>query len=306
MGATSTLTPEISKRIDRLSAVSVRRVIEPDVELPGEVGPGAVLPDELLSTAGLDLDLTPEQSAKLSRVELASMTEANIRFEAALTAAFCTRIATKMDVTDPRVNYLFHEIGEETRHSRLFVRLLHQLDAPSKNPLHRPFLDRMMLQAILGRDIVVDVIVLAGEEMTDLQQKRASEHPGTDPFVVEVGRYHRQEEARHVAFARMILPMDWAEASVVDRLLLRHTVPLLLAYSFAFLVHPGVYTTIGLPGWGTWRAANRTPQRKALRHDALRPLLDTLLDTGVLRRGRLSLGWRRLCGVDRSGRPRDE
>jgi P-aminobenzoate N-oxygenase AurF len=299
------LTSDVRSRIDRLSAVSLRRVIEPDVELPGEIGSGAVLPEQLLSTAGLDLDLTPAQVATLSREELASMTEANVRFEAALIAAFTARIATSMECVDPRVTYLFHEIGEETRHSRLFIRMLEQLDAKAKNPLHRPLLDRALLHAIIGRDVVVDVLVLGGEEMTDLQQKRASEHPETDPFVVQVSRYHRQEEARHVAFARMILPVDWAEASATDRFMVRHVVPLLMAYSFALLVHPGVYATVGLPRWATWRAANRTPERRALRHEAIRPVLRTLMETKIFRRGRIPIGWRRLCGVDRWGRPAD-
>ena len=48
--------------------------------------------------------------------------------------------------------------------------------------------------------------MLAGEEIPDLMQKLASEHPETDPLLAEVNRYHRQEEARHLAFARMRLP----------------------------------------------------------------------------------------------------
>lgn len=297
------MTSSVRSRIDRLSQASLRRIIEPDVELPGTVGAGPVLPDELLSVAGLDLKLTPDQKVALSRAELASITEANIRFEAALMAAFTARIAVGTEVVDPRVTYLLHEIGEETRHSRLFLRMLEQLGATARNPLQRPVLDRLMLKAVLTRDVVIDVVVLAGEEMTDLQQKRASEHPDTDPFVVEVGRYHRQEEARHVAFARTILPLDWAAAGALDRLAVRHAVPLLLAYTFALLVHPGVYASVGLPPWSTWWAANTSPRRRALRQDALRPVLRTLLGAGVLRRGRVPRGWRWLCGVDRHGEP---
>jgi len=42
-------------------------VIEPDEEIRGSVGPGAVLPRELLSVAGLGLELTDEQWVTLSR-----------------------------------------------------------------------------------------------------------------------------------------------------------------------------------------------------------------------------------------------
>lgn len=301
MGGSHTLSSDVSNRIERLSAVSLRRVIEPDVEFPGEMGSGAVLPPELLSTAGLDLDLTPDQLATLSREELASFTIANIRFEAALMAAFSARIATSMDATDPRAIYALHEIGEESRHSRIFARMLRQLDAKARNPLQIEFIDRLLLHLFIGRDLLVDIVVLAGEEMTDLQQKRASEHPDTDPFVVAIGKYHRQEEARHVAFAKLILPVDWSNAGIVDRWAVRFVVPLLLSYSAALMVHPGVYRTVGLPMWSTWRDANLSPERTELRHSALRPVLKTLIDSGMMRRGRIPLPWRKLCGVDRRG-----
>src|SRR5881394_848618 len=125
--ATNATTKSIDERIERLSAVSLKRVIEPDADVPGAVGDGAVLPPELLSVDGLDLDLTTEQLAKLSREEVASITEAGIRFEAILIAGFSLDIASTGDLTDPRVTYALHELGEETRHSRLFVRLLEQL-----------------------------------------------------------------------------------------------------------------------------------------------------------------------------------
>ena len=69
----------LDDRIERLSSVSVKRVIEPDDAVPGHVGDGAVLPPELLTVAGLDLDLTPEQLVTLSREEVASITDAGVR-----------------------------------------------------------------------------------------------------------------------------------------------------------------------------------------------------------------------------------
>jgi hypothetical protein len=69
------------------------------------------------------------------------------------------------------------------------------------------------------------------------------------------------------------------------------------------MVHPGVYGTVGPPGWSTWKAAKQTPARMALRYDSTRPVLAALLDTGVLQPGRLPRGWRSLCGVDAGGQP---
>src|SRR5204863_5997293 len=143
----------VEQRIDRLSTASLKKIIEPDVDLPGHVGPGQILPDDLLSVAGLDLDLTAEQRAILSREEVASITAAGIRFESVLAAGFSMQIVRRRDLTDPEVTYILHELGEETRHSRLFIRLLSQLQPRARNPLEPIFriLQRVALPFLLRR-----------------------------------------------------------------------------------------------------------------------------------------------------------
>ena len=295
----------IEERIERLSTASLKRVIEPDVEVPGEVGSGQLLPDELLSVAGLGLDLTPEQRAVLSREEIASITGEGIRFESILAAGFSLQIAGKHDLTDPQVTYILHELGEETRHSRLFIRLLQQLRPTARNPMEPVFrvMQKLVLPRLLQLPAFFCVLVLTGEEVPDLFQKRASEHPDTDPFIRDVNKYHRAEEARHLAFARMILPGLWKKAGVVERFLVRHFAPFMVGGMFEMLVHPGVYEVIGLPGWKTWRAANRSPERLAFKHEALGAVLRALLDAGALKRGRIPRGWQKVCGVGATGEP---
>ncbi len=118
-----------------------------------------------------------------------------------------------------------------------------------------------------------------------------------------MNRYHRQEEARHLGFARAVLPEVWAKANRFDRFLVRRVAPRIIRGMFDLMVQPGVYETVGLPAWPTWKAANRTPQRVALRHQATRPVLDALIAAGAVRPGRVNRLWRSLCGVDASARP---
>ena len=303
MTATTTTTPE---RIERLSAISAKRVIEPDVEVPGEVGPGQVLPDDLLSVIDLDLDLSADQRARLSREEVAAIVQAGIHFEAVLTAGFALQITRAPDVRDPAITYLLHEIGEESRHSRIFVRLVEQLDPQGRNPFMqgplRWFADRGV-RLIIRFPALLYTLVLGGEEIPDLLQKLASEHPDTDPFLRQVNRYHRQEEARHLSFARLMLPELWKKAGPIDRIAVKQVAPHVIWGMFDTLVHPGVYASVGLPGWKTWSAVRHSPSRVALRYEATRPVLKALLDGGVLRPGRIPRAWRRLCGVDVSGAP---
>jgi hypothetical protein len=296
----------VIEQVERLNRVSARRVVDPDEALPGGVGDGQLLPDELLSTHGLDLGLTAEQRRVLAREELASIYDAGIRFEAVLEVGFALQVAGAKPLTDPRVTYLLHEMGEETRHQRLFQRVLTQLDAQARNPLDRPILarvERLGTGWITRHRPMLYVMVLAGEEIPDLLQKLAAEHPATDPFVAAVSRYHRQEEARHLSFARAVLPEVWAEASALERAVVRHVAPKVIGQMFSLLVHPGVYAEVGLDPWPTWRAANATPERRQLRHLATRPVLDAVRRAGAFPGDRVPQAWRDLCGVDAAGAP---
>jgi hypothetical protein len=286
-------------RIDRLSTSSLRRVIEPDLDLRGSVGAGQVVPDELLSTAGTTITLTGEQRAQLSREEVAAVTQIGVALEGLLTAALSIYIAEHRNLEDPRVTYALHEIGEESRHSRLFIRLVGQLNPQATNPLRGRIgraLQRRIARAMCRDRLFMAVMVLAGEEIPDQIQKRTGEHPGTDPFLVDVNRYHRSEEARHIAFARTVLPEFWNDASALQRFRVRYLVPALIQGLFEILIHPGVYAAVGLPGWATWRDVNRSPHRRSLRHAATAPIVDTLVDAGAFPADRIPRPWRRLAG----------
>jgi hypothetical protein len=296
------------RRVEKLNTASLRRVIDPDADVAGSLGPGRVFARELSTVADLDLDLTDGQWARLSREETASFVTSGIRFEALLMAGFALQLAHAETMDDPRITYLLHEIGEETRHSRLFVRLVNQLAPTAVSPLDRGLpgrLFRRITRFVIRRPATLYTLVLAGEEIPDLKQKRLIEHPDTDPFLQEVNRYHRLEEARHLAFARLTLPELWAEASWFDRFSVRHVVPVVIRTMFDTMVHPGVYETVGLPGMATWKAANRSPSQLDLRHEATRAVLRTLLGSGVLQPGGVPATWRRLAGVDRQGQPVD-
>ncbi len=304
---TPTVTVDADTRIDRLSSASVRRVLEPEELFDwSSLGPGQVIGDELLSVRGLHLDLDADTRARLSREEVAAMLEMGIRFEAVLNAGFALQIAEHRPATDPRTTYMLHEIAEETRHQRAFIRLIQELGPEATNPFARGPVERVInfnIRRFIRMPAFLMVLVLAGEEIPDLLQKLASEHPDTDPLLAAVNRYHRQEEARHLSFARATLPELYGGAGRLERARIRWLAPVVIGLLFDTFVHPGVYAAVGLPGFQTWRAVNRTPERVAIRHRATRNILAALLDAGVLRRGRVPRGWRRLCGVDRRGEP---
>ena len=144
-------------------------------------------------------------------------------------------------------------------------------------------------------------MVLAGEEIPDLLQKRTLEHPDTDPFLAQVNRYHRQEEARHLAFARLRLPEIWARAPRRHRFAVRHIAPAIIRSQLRGVLHPGIYGAAGLPGWKRALAVYQSPSGVDLRQQATRPILATLLEAGAFPFGRVPKRWQTLCGVDRRG-----
>jgi len=304
---TTTASPNAEDRVARLSTASVRKVLEPEELFDwASLGEGQVIGDELLSTSGLDLELAPDTKARLSREEVAAMLQMGIRFEAVLNAGFALRIAEADDIADTRITYMLHEIAEETRHQRAFIRLIDELEPHAVNPVSGGMIERI-LQLYIRRFIKMPafllVLVLAGEEIPDLLQKLAAEHPDTDPLLASVNRYHRQEEARHLSFAKTTLPELYARTGRLERLRIRHFAPVVIRLLFHMFVHPGVYSAVGLPGWKTWREVNRTPERLAIRYHATRNIVRTLLGAGVFKRGRVPRGWQTLSGVDRFGEP---
>ena len=219
----------VDQRIERLSKASLKRIMEPDTEVPGAVGDGQLLPDELISSLAnvpeLFDKLTDEQKRTLAREEFASIVDTGVRFESVLMAGFSFEILNRPDLTDPRVTYLLHEMGEETRHSRLFIRLLEQVRPRAKNPLDNPIgrmAQHLLMPFLTAMQSLFCLLVLSGEEVPDLLQKLASEHPDTDPMIKAVSKYHRQEEARHPAFGRMLFPEAWAAAGPIERFLVRY------------------------------------------------------------------------------------
>src|SRR5205085_2548516 len=166
---------------------------------------------------------------------------------------------------------------------------IQELAPQARNPFERGlagFVGHRIMRWVVRQPALLTVFVLAGEEIPDLLQRITSEHPDTDPLLAAVNRYHRQEEARHLSFARTVLPELWAQAPPREKRRVRWLAPRIIAMLFDGLVHPGVYSSVGLPGWETWKAVRRSPSRIALRHAATRPILATLLATGVLEAGR--------------------
>ncbi len=165
--------------------------------------------------------------------------------------------------------------------------------------------DKVFTRWIVEHPPLLFVMVLAGEEIPDLLQRLASEHPGNGPVPGGGEPLPPPGGGPHLSFARSVLPEVWADAAPQERAAVHRLAPFAITQLFDLLVQPGVYATVGLDPFATWRAVRASPERIDLRRHATRPVLDALLAAGVVERGRVPRGWRALCGVDRHGVDRD-
>ncbi len=299
-----------SRQVIRLNDLSARKFCSADELLAGKLVKEPLIARDISSVAGLDVELSDEDYATLAAEEVASLLQVGLIFEACLGVGFCYELVRTSGpgFASPDTEYQLHQIGEETRHSRLFVELLRQIKPEAGNDFDsRParwLRGRFALWAA-RRPMFFQTLVLGGEQIPDIIQKQVAQHPDSDPHLAEVCAYHRAEEARHMVFARLSFGPLWNSTTRFDRLLVRYLTPLVLWSLWDALVHPGMYRAVGLPGWSTWNAVRQESGRVRLRQTATRATLRALKKEGVFEGKSVPRPWRSLCGVDRRGRPID-
>ena len=134
---TTTHPPAADERIARLSTASVRKVLEPEELFDwASLGEGQVIGDELLTTSGLDLDLEPDdQGAPVPRGSRGDARDGDpLRGGAQRRLRASDRRDPATSAT-PASTYMLHEIAEETRHQRAFIRLIEELEPRAVNPV---------------------------------------------------------------------------------------------------------------------------------------------------------------------------
>ena len=270
-------------------------------------GRAGVLPRDLLvATAGLDEGaLDDEQFATFSRLALAAITQAGLQFEAFLMAGFGLEIARADDYTDPRITYLLHEVGEGPATPGCSSGCSSSSARPPATPWTtgwwRPWAGGWSTRSSSGRRCCSPWCWPARRSPTCCRSGRPTT-PGTDPFVREVNRYHRQEEARHLAFARMLLPEVWhgpagrPVAGVARG-------PVLIREMYENMIHAGVFAAVGLPGVPHLAGGPHHPGGSRSAPPPPRPVLDALIDAGAIERAR-SPGPGRACAASTRTAPR--
>ncbi|ATE52568.1 MULTISPECIES: AurF N-oxygenase family protein [Actinosynnema] len=251
------------KTAERLLNSSAARSYDPEVDVDWSaplVDGLLYLPEHRTSLYGTELwaGLSREQRVELGRHEVASVASVGLWFEVLLMQLLLKDVYSG-DPTSRHVQYALTEIGDETRHSTMFARMVERIGCPAYGPgrrVHR--LGRLL--PVIGRGPAVYAAILVAEEVLDRLQREMTADEGVQPLVRMVSRIHVLEEARHVRFAREEVVRGVRGLSRAELPYQRWLLAVVAMHITRSLIHPEVYRAVGLDPVEAARAAAGNPQ----------------------------------------------
>jgi hypothetical protein len=210
------------------------------------------------------------------------------------------RLLTKFtyygDPLSHRDQYALAELGEETRHTIMFARMIERLETPCYLPPKAVIrLGGILCEVASGPSLWGAILI--GEEIIDRLQREAVADESVQPLIRMISRIHILEEARHVGFARAELVSSLASTSKVA--LARHRLALArVAYILTrVLINPKVYASVGLDPRQARQAALANPYfHETLRYGGEK-LVGFFADQGLIGNPGMRL-WRRSFLLD--------
>ncbi|WP_433331182.1 AurF N-oxygenase family protein [Spirillospora sp. CA-294931] len=240
------------------------------------------LPFERVSLYGTPVweRLTEAQRVELSKHELASATAVGIWLEMTLMHMFM-RVLYDLDPRAAHAQFALTEVGDETRHSVMFGRLLSALGTPDYGvpPLARTF---TRLFKAIGSGPSMWATFLVGEEIFDRLQRATMADEGVQPMVRAISRVHVIEEARHVRYAREEIVRSMA--GMRRTALARHRLVAGVTGTavMEFLIDPEVYRCVGLTPEAGRAIALANPHFLETRHWLGEKIMPFLTDLGLV------------------------
>lgn len=229
---------------------------------------------ELLTVHGTDVELAPEELARLSRWESIHFYSLNVHGIRELLAEVVARIHQPgYSLASP---FFHHFIGEENEHMWYFAEFCLRYggklypNVAMKSPSSFP-----------GEvaDLLVFVKIQTFEEIVDHFNTTMANDQGLHAFIREINRLHHRDESRHIAFGRQIVLSLFERVkrtateetlAAIDDYLRRY-----LISSIQSLYNPQVYRDAALPG------SPFELRRRLLGHEGRRAAHDQILKRPV-------------------------
>jgi len=258
-GQTAMDTERVAERLLRSTAT---RAYDPEVDIDWSAPLEPALEYALTrrcSLYGTKLfdQLSPEQRIELGKHEVVSVASTGIFLESVL-MRLLARVAYTGDPMSRQVQYALAELGEETRHTIMFAKMIERLGTPCylpPKPIRR--LGRILSAIATGPSLWGAILI--GEEIIDRLQREIVDDASIQPLIRMISRIHIVEEARHVGFARAELVGSLTRmprlALAYHRLALARTAFIVTR----IMINPRVYQAVGLNPRQARRAALENP-----------------------------------------------
>jgi hypothetical protein len=287
--------PDRERTAERLLRSTAAKGYDPAVDIDWSA---PLLPDKryvlphrcsLYGTALFD-ELSPRQQIELGKHEVASVAATGIWLESVL-MRLLTRHAYWSDPLSRHAQYALAELGEETRHTIMFARMIERLGTPCYLP-SKTIMALGAMIATIARGPSLWGAILIGEEIIDRLQREIVSDSSIQPLVRMISDIHIVEESRHVGFARAELRRSVASTPrfmlPFHRLVLARTAFIVSRV----MINPRVYLAVGLDPRAARRAALANPNYQATIRYGGEKLVAFLTEAGLIgRQGRFL--WRR-------------
>ncbi|MFG1792865.1 diiron oxygenase [Nocardia sp. NPDC049149] len=191
--------------------------------------------------------LTDEQRRTLGMHEAVSALSFGILAETALSTFLLRQVIEYQNPGDDHSRYALAEVGEETRHSTMFSRLINK----SGLPAYQPFIPKAAFKAVrlvglvpMGPAIMAGLLLV--EETLDRLQRENMDDPQIQPHMRQLNKIHVLEEARHITYAREELVRQIAKRGKVVNAAHRLAFAVMVFGIQPAVVTPRVYRSVGI------------------------------------------------------------
>ncbi|WP_431957070.1 AurF N-oxygenase family protein [Nocardia lijiangensis] len=274
------------KTAERLLRSSAERAYdgEVDIDWDAPIEPGLHwIPEHRQSLYGTAVweRLTPEQRTELGLHELVSVLSFGILAEAGLSTMLLRTVLESEQLVDDHTRYALAEIGEETRHSTMFSRLVNLTGLrPYLLPKTGRKLGRLAAFIPLGPSAYAGTLLI--EEILDRLQREAMNDPDLQPHVRQLMKIHVLEEARHITYAREELVRAIEARGKVSNAFHRLVFAVMVLGVYPVLINPRVYRSVGIDPLHGFVAAFTSPNFRVNATFAGEPLLRFAHEVGML------------------------
>lgn len=242
------------------------------------------LPQRRMTLYGTKIweSLTPEQRTELGKHEAVAILSFGLLAEVGLSTMLMRSVLESGTVADDHCRYALAEVGEETRHSTMFSRLVNKTGVrPYVLPKGIQYGMRLAGFLPMGPSAYAGTLLI--EEMLDRLQREAMNDEDLQPHFRQLMKIHVLEEARHITYAREEMVRSMQAHGKAYNAFHRGVFAVMVLGVLPALVNPKAYRAVGISPLRGAIAAQTSPYYRERAVFACEPLMRFAYDAGFIK-----------------------